>query len=52
LVDEGIASDEELNELQSGIHDAVEEALEFARESPYPEPDELFEDMYADPITV
>ena len=52
LVDEGIATEAEIDKLQSEIHDAVEEALEFARESPYPEPDELFEDMYADPITV
>jgi len=52
LIEEGIATEDEIQKLQSDIHDAVEEALEFARESPYPEPDELFEDMYADPITV
>ena len=52
LVDEGIATEDEIDKLQSEIHDAVEEALEFARESPYPEPEELFEDMYADPITI
>jgi len=52
LVDEGIVPEAEIDKLESEIHDAVEEALEFARESPYPEPDELFEDMYADPITI
>ena len=29
--------------------DTIAEALEFARESPYPDVDDLFTDMYADP---
>ena len=28
----------------------IEKALEFARKSPYPEPEELFEDMWSTPI--
>ena len=28
----------------------VEKALEFARKSPYPEPEQLFEDMWSTPI--
>jgi TPP-dependent pyruvate/acetoin dehydrogenase alpha subunit len=28
----------------------IEAAVEFARQSPYPDPSELFEDMFANPI--
>jgi hypothetical protein len=30
----------------------VEAALQFARESPYPEPEDLLVDLYADPIPI
>ena len=30
---------------------AVDEALEFARKSPYPDPKQLFDDLYTDPIS-
>ena len=28
----------------------IDEAVEFARQSPYPEPSALYEDMFANPI--
>ena len=36
--------------MEREVEEQIEEAVTFARESPYPEPWELFEDMYADPI--
>lgn len=50
LVDQGIASANEIDSLQAEVSEAIEKALEFARQSPYPEPEDLFTDMYADPI--
>lgn len=50
LVDQGIASANEIDSLQAEVSEAIENALEFARQSPYPEPEDLFTDMYADPI--
>ena len=52
LVEQGIASQEEVDAVQADAAAAIEGALEFARESPYPEPEDLFSDMYADPIPV
>ncbi|MEE8364002.1 MAG: thiamine pyrophosphate-dependent dehydrogenase E1 component subunit alpha [Dehalococcoidia bacterium] len=50
LVEQGIATAEECEEASAGERAAVDEALEFARNSPFPEPEELFDDMFADPI--
>jgi pyruvate dehydrogenase E1 component alpha subunit len=50
LLEQGIATQEEIDHLQQEVNTAIEEALEFARESPYPEPEDLFTDMYADAI--
>ena len=50
LIDQGIASANEIDSLQAEVSEAIESALEFARQSPYPEPEDLFTDMYADPI--
>ena len=52
LIEQGISTQEEIDRLQSEVAEAVEGALEFARESPYPEPEDLFVDMYADPIPI
>lgn len=50
LVDQGIASANEIDSLEAEVSETIENALEFARQSPYPEPEDLFTDMYADPI--
>ena len=52
LVEQGIATADELAELDQQDRAAIEEALEFARESPYPEPDEVFDDLYTNPIPI
>ena len=50
LVAQGIASAEECEAISAEEKAKVEEAVEFARASPFPEPEELFEDMWATPI--
>ena len=52
LIEQGIATQAEVDETQAGVHAAIEDALTFARESPYPEPEDLLTDMYADPIPI
>ena len=52
LVEQGIATQAEVDQTRAGVATAIEEALQFARESPYPTPDDLFGDMYADPIAI
>ena len=50
LISTGIATREECDEVKAAVAVLVAEALEFARQSPYPEPEHLFDDMWADPI--
>jgi TPP-dependent pyruvate/acetoin dehydrogenase alpha subunit len=41
---------EEIEQMENEVKQQIEDAITFARESPYPEPGELFEDMFANPI--
>ena len=50
LLSQGIATQDEIDQVDAEVMKQIDEALEFARESPYPEPEALFEDMYANPI--
>ena len=50
LLSQGIATQEEIDQIENEVNKQIEEAVEFARESPYPDPSELFDDMFADPI--
>ncbi len=50
LVSQGILSRDECDAISKAKEAEVEDAVEFARESPYPEPEALFEDMWANPI--
>ena len=50
LLSQGIATQEEVDQLEDEVKEQIREALEFARQSPYPDPSELFEDMFANPI--
>ena len=49
LISTGVATREECDAVKSEVAGLVAEALEFARESPFPAPEALFEDMWADP---
>ena len=51
LISKTIATREELETISVEASEEIEKALEFARNSPYPEPDELFQDMWATPIS-
>lgn len=50
LLEQGIATQTEIDQLEDEVMKQIDEAVQFARESPYPEPSALFEDMFANPI--
>ena len=50
LLAQGVATQTEIDQIEAEIMREIEAAVSFARESPYPEPSELFEDMFANPI--
>src|SRR2546421_12902289 len=50
LLSQGLATQAELDQIQAQVAQEIEAAVEFARQSPYPDPAELFEDMFANPI--
>ena len=52
LLEQGVATQDEIDQIESEVKAQIEEAVAFARESPYPEPEALFEDMFADPISL
>jgi TPP-dependent pyruvate/acetoin dehydrogenase alpha subunit len=39
-------------EIEAAVKSEVNDAVTFARESPYPDPDDLYTDMYASPVGV
>ncbi|MBX6341439.1 MAG: pyruvate dehydrogenase (acetyl-transferring) E1 component subunit alpha [Thermomicrobiaceae bacterium] len=52
LVKEGLASQEELKQIEAEVADEVQRAIEFADESPAPDPSTLTEYVYAEPVPV
>ncbi len=42
-------SDKEIEEIDERVKALVDESVKFAEESPYPDPSELFQDVYAEP---
>ena len=48
LLEDGVASADELDAISAQVEEEVEEAIRFADESPFPEPEALFEDIYAE----
>lgn len=48
LLEEEIASEDELDDIATKVEAEVEDAVEFAESSPDPEPEALFEDIYAE----
>lgn len=48
---DGVVSDSELQEIEAQVKEQVEKAVKFAEESPFPDPKELFTDIYANPLT-
>ena len=52
LISQQIATEAEVTAIEEQAHKAIEDALEFGRESPFPEPEELFDDLYTNPIPI
>ena len=50
LLSQDIATQAEIDQIEEEVMKQIDEAVEFARESPYPDPSELFDDMFANPI--
>jgi pyruvate dehydrogenase E1 component alpha subunit len=46
LLDLGVLTQEKIEEIKSSIAQRIAEAERFAEESPYPDPDELTQDLY------
>jgi len=51
LKEKGIIDDAALAEMEKSVREEVEQALRFAEESPQPDSEELFTNVYAKPIT-
>jgi pyruvate dehydrogenase E1 component alpha subunit len=51
LIDNGIATAAELDQLEADVLAEVEDAVTFTNESPFPEPSIAFADLYTEPIT-
>jgi pyruvate dehydrogenase E1 component alpha subunit len=47
MLSQGLISADELREMEHRIDAVVQEAIRFAEESPYPEPHEALEDVFA-----
>ncbi len=47
LIDEKICSQDELDKIDRAVEAELDEAVEFARNSKYPEPEDALKDMYA-----
>ena len=50
LVDDGVATAEQLDALEAEVLAEVDEAVRFTDESPFPDPSVAFADLYTDPI--
>ena len=50
LLSQGLTTQAEIDQMDAQVMQEIEAAVEFARQSPYPDPSELFEDMFANPI--
>src|SRR6266850_2568178 len=50
LKEQGVLSDTEFQQIEADVKEQVEQAVLFAEQSPLPAPEELFTDVYANPI--
>ena len=50
LIDRGILTNEDCKKIENNSRLEIEEAVNFARNSEFPGPDDLFEGMWANPI--
>jgi TPP-dependent pyruvate/acetoin dehydrogenase alpha subunit len=52
LVREGILDEADAAQLDAEVRAEIAAAVAFARESPYPDPEEAFEGLYTEPIAI
>ena len=38
--------------MEEAVYAQIAEALEFAQQSPYPDPEEVFDDLFTNPIPI
>jgi pyruvate dehydrogenase E1 component alpha subunit len=50
LKEEGVLSDEEFKRMDADVREEVDHSVKFAEESPLPGPEELYTNIYANPI--
>ncbi|WP_254544829.1 thiamine pyrophosphate-dependent dehydrogenase E1 component subunit alpha [Halomarina pelagica] len=50
LLDDGVVTEQDIDEMIEAIRAEVQEAIEFARESPEPEPETAYENVYRTPL--
>jgi pyruvate dehydrogenase E1 component alpha subunit len=50
LIDQGVMSASDVERLEASVRQEVADGLEFARQSPYPAPEEAFDGLYATPL--
>lgn len=50
LLNDGVLTDDEYERMKERIEEDLDEAVEFARESPLPEPEEAYEGLYAEEL--
>ncbi len=50
LLEEKIADQQTLDKLDQEVREEVEDSVRFAEESPLPPPEDLYTDVYANPI--
>jgi pyruvate dehydrogenase E1 component alpha subunit len=51
LKEEGVLSDADFKDIEAKVKEQVDRSVQFAEESPLPDPKELFTDVYANPIS-
>ncbi|MFB6102365.1 MAG: thiamine pyrophosphate-dependent dehydrogenase E1 component subunit alpha [Haloplanus sp.] len=49
LIDRGDLTDDEYDDLVAEVEETIDEAVAYARDAPMPEPDDAYEDMFAEP---
>lgn len=47
LLEKDLVKEDALNEIDRQVEQTINEAVEFAKQAPYPDPSEVFEHVYA-----
>ncbi len=52
ILSQDIATEAELAYMEEEVRAQIADAVQFARESPYPDPEEVFDDLFTNPIPI